>query len=56
MFLYLYAQVVLRSVGEVFIFDHGCYISALEHVRMLILSGYVLLECINAIYKHGHAG
>ena len=40
---------------EVIIFEHGCYISALEHVRMLILSSYILLACINAIYKYGHA-
>ena len=31
------------------IFEHGCYISALEHVRMLILGSYVLLACINKI-------
>ena len=34
---------------------HGWNISALEHVRMLTLSSYVLLACINAIYKYGHA-
>ena len=44
----------MRSVGEVIIFEHGCYISALEHFRMLILSSYILLVCINAIYKYGH--
>ena len=33
----------------------GCYISALAHIRVLILSIYVLLEYINAIYKYGHA-
>ena len=43
------------SVGEVIIFEHGRYISALEHIRMLIFSSYVLLACINTIYKHGHA-
>ena len=36
-------------------FELGCYISALEHVRMLILSSNVILACINAIYKYGHA-
>ena len=46
--------VILCSVGEVIIFEHGCYISALEHVRMLILSSYVLLACINAVYKYSH--
>ena len=35
------------------IFEHGCYISALAHIRMLILSIYVLLECIKTIYKYG---
>ena len=34
---------------ELFLFEHGCYISALEHVRMLTLSSYVLLACINLI-------
>ena len=37
------------------IFKHGCYISALAHIRMLTLSIYVLLECINTVYKYGHA-
>ena len=38
---------ILYSVGEVIIFEHGCYISAVEYVRMLILSSYVLLaSCI----------
>ena len=36
-------------------FEHGCYISALEQVRMLISSSYVLLACINAIYNYGQA-
>ena len=27
----------------------------LEHVRMLIFSSYVLLACINSVYKYGHA-
>ena len=31
------------------------YISALEHIRMLILSINVLPACINTIYKYGHA-
>ena len=26
-----------------------------NHVRVLILSNYVLLACINSIYKYGHA-
>ena len=34
-------------------FERKCYISALEHVKMLILSSYVLLACKNAIYKYG---
>ena len=38
-----------------YFFERGCYISALEHIRMLILSSYVLLACINPIYKYGHA-
>ena len=37
-------------------FDHGCYTSALEYIRMLILSKakYILVACINTIYKYGH--
>ena len=37
------------------IFERGCYISALEHNRMLIVSSYILLAYINIIYKYGHA-
>ena len=37
---------ILCSVGEVIIFEYGCCISALEHVRMLILCSYVLLACM----------
>ena len=36
-------------------FEHVSYISALEHIMMLILSSYVLLACINIIYKYGHS-
>ena len=46
---------ILCNVGEVIIFKLGCYISALEYVRMLILSNCVLLACKNAIFKYGHA-
>ena len=31
------------------IFQHGCYISALEHARVLILSSYILLASINTV-------
>ena len=41
-------------VGEVIIFVHGCYISGLEHIRMLILSNYVLLACKKTIYEYDH--
>ena len=46
--------------GGVYIFKHGQYISnislylASEHVRMLILSNYVLQALINRIYKCCH--
>ena len=33
MFQYRYAWVILRSVEEVIILEHGCYILALEHTR-----------------------
>ena len=55
MFQYCYARVILFNVEEVIILKHRCYISASEHTRMLILSSYVLLACINKIYKYGHA-
>ena len=41
MFQYCYASVILRSPGEVIIFEQGGYISALEHIRMLILIIYI---------------
>ena len=44
------------NVGVVYIFEHGLYITALEHSRMLILSNCnVLLALINTVYKHSHA-
>ena len=46
---------ILGGVGEVIIFEHGGYISAFAYIRMLILNIYVLLQCINTIYKYGHA-
>ena len=55
MFQYRYACVILWGVGEVIIFEHGCYISALSHIRILILGIYVLLESKNTIYKYGYA-
>ena len=54
-FQYRNALMILGNVEEVIIFEHGCYISALGHTRMLISSIYVLLACINTIYKYGHA-
>ena len=36
MFPYCYVRVIMCSVGEVIIFDHGFYISVLKHIRMLI--------------------
>ena len=36
-------------------FEHGCYILALEHIRMLILTICALLGYINTINKHSHA-
>ena len=53
-FQYRYAWVILCSVGDVNIFEH----SAIFHFKtfmILILRSYVLLECINAVYKYGHA-
>ena len=37
-------------VGEIIISEHGSYISALEHINLLILSSYLLAcTCINKI-------
>ena len=44
---------ILCSLDEVIIFEHGCYILALEHTRMLILA-FMFLACINTIYKYAH--
>ena len=35
MIQYCFARVILSSVGEVIFFKHGCYISALVHIRMM---------------------
>ena len=35
-------------------FEPMRYISAMEHVRMLIFSNFVLLACIDTIYKYCH--
>ena len=53
MFQYHCTSVILCSVGEINISGRECCISALEHVRILKLSSYVLLACINAFYKYG---
>ena len=37
------------------VFEHGYYISVLEHINKLIFSIYVLLACINTVYIYGHA-
>ena len=50
-----HARVILRKVGEVHIFKHRLYISALEEPWVVILSKYVLIGVINTIYKHCHA-
>ena len=43
------------NLGEVYIFELGVYISVLGHVRVLILSSYVLLACINKTDNSCHA-
>ena len=54
-FQYRYARVILGGVGEVIIFEHGCCISTLAHIMMLILSICALLESIKTSSKYGHA-
>ena len=41
-FEYRYTRVILCNLGEVCIFELGRCISAFGHVRLLILSNYVL--------------
>ena len=57
MFQYGDAWLILGSVEEFIIFEHGRYISALEDVRMLILSRYILLACkhVSTSCKYGQA-
>ena len=43
LFYSCHAWMVLRKVGEVHIFKHRLYISALEQARVLILGKYVHL-------------
>ena len=47
---------ILCNAGVAYILEHGCYISALEYVRMLILSTYVLLASINTTDKLSRFG
>ena len=54
MFHYHHALGILCNEGEIYIFEHGLYISALEHVRMLILRSYLLLGYINTVWKYCH--
>ena len=53
------SQVLYISFGTckevVIILEHGWYISAFEHVRMLILSSYDLVASENANYKYSQA-
>ena len=46
---YRYAWVIWGGVGDVIIFEHGCYISALAHIRMLI---YIKHLDSSRVYKH----
>ena len=46
MFRYPYARVILCSEEEVIIFEHGRYISALEHIRMLLAREQVIKGCV----------
>ena len=49
---YRQIRVMLCNEGEVYIFEHELYISALENPRLLILlSNYGFLESINIIYN-----
>ena len=47
---------ILGKVGEVHVFKHMLYITALEQARVWILGKYVLLGLKNTINKHCHYG
>ena len=58
MFQYRFACVILCNVGKVYILEIKCCISAalaLGHVRVLILSSYILLACLNKTDISFHA-
>ena len=56
MFQCRYARMILCNVGKVYIFELKWYISAaLGHVRVLILSSYILLTCLNKTDNSFHA-
>ena len=42
----------LHKVGDVHMFKHRLYISALEQAKVLIIGKYVL---VNTVYKHYNA-
>ena len=42
---------ILCNVGEVYIFERGLCISALEYARMLSVSSFVLLATINTAHN-----
>ena len=46
---------IMPIVGEVYIFKHRLYISALKQAKTLILGKYVLPGSINTFYAYCHA-
>ena len=55
MYQYRYSGVIQCNLVDVIIFEHGCYIKTLGHIRISILSRYILLACIDTIYEYCHA-
>ena len=43
-----------RGFNVVIMILYTIYISAVDHARKLKFSNYVLLACINTIYKYGY--
>ena len=51
-FQYCHVRMILCNLGEVYSFENGICISALDLARVLILNNDVLLASINRIYKY----
>ena len=49
-----YARVILHNVGEIYILEHECHISALTHAWALVLSESILLLSMSTNFNYCH--